>query len=92
MSRVKSILKVSGQGVSRPYLCTDEADRIRWCKGSHTGFRSVISEWICASMENVDIDFPTDNPASELERQYENLVSLPCIPHEAATSNRELKR
>jgi len=30
----------------------------------------------------------TDNPESELERQYENLVSLPCIPHEAATSNR----
>ena len=33
----------------------------------------------------------TDDPASELERQYENLVTLPCIPHEAATSNRELK-
>ena len=33
----------------------------------------------------------TDDPASELERQYENLVSLPCIPHEAAASNRELK-
>ena len=30
----------------------------------------------------------TDNPASELERQYENLVHLPCIPHESATSNR----
>ena len=33
----------------------------------------------------------TDNPASELERQYEKLVTLPCIPHETATSNRELK-
>ena len=31
----------------------------------------------------------TDNPSSELERQYENLVSLPCIPYEASTSNRE---
>ena len=48
MNQVKSILKVSEQGVSRPYLCTDEEDRIRWCKGCHTGFRSVISEWICA--------------------------------------------
>ena len=48
MSQVKSILKVSEQGVSRPYLCTDEEDRIRWCKGCHTGFRSVISEWVCA--------------------------------------------
>ena len=50
MNQVKSILKVSEQGVSRPYLCTDEEDRVRWCKGSHTGFRSVISEWICACM------------------------------------------
>ena len=50
MTQVKSILKVSEQGVSRPYLCTDEEDRIRWCKGCHTGFRSVISEWICACM------------------------------------------
>ena len=50
MDQVKSILKVSEQGVSRPYLCTDEEDRVRWCKGSHTGFRSVISEWICACM------------------------------------------
>ena len=33
----------------------------------------------------------TDIPASELERQYEILVSLPCIPHEPATSNRELE-
>ena len=34
----------------------------------------------------------TDDPASELERQYESLVSLPCIPHEPATSNREQGR
>ena len=50
MNQVKSILKVSEQGVSRPYLCTDEEDNIRWCKGCRTGFRSVISEWICACM------------------------------------------
>ena len=24
--------------------------RVRWCKGSHTGLRSVISEWICARL------------------------------------------
>lgn len=50
MERVKSILKVSEQGVSRPYLCTDENDGVRWCKGSHTGLRSLISEWICARL------------------------------------------
>lgn len=36
-------MKVSEQGVSRPYLCTDEEDRIRWCKGCHTGFRPGFS-------------------------------------------------
>ena len=50
MERVKSILKVSEQGVSKPYLCTDEKDGVRWCKGNHTGLRSVISEWICARL------------------------------------------
>ena len=33
----------------------------------------------------------TDNPASELERQYEKMVSLPCIPRESIVSNHELK-
>ena len=33
----------------------------------------------------------TDDPASELEHQYEILVSLPCIPRETSTSNRELE-
>lgn len=31
----------------------------------------------------------TDDPASELERHYKNLVILPCLPREATTSNRE---
>ena len=52
MKRVKSILKVSEQGVSRPYLCVDESGGIRWCKGCHTGIRSVVSEWICARLAN----------------------------------------
>ena len=34
----------------------------------------------------------TDDPASELERQYENLVSLPCISHEAAIIGSESER
>ena len=50
MERIKSILKVSEQGVSKPYLCTDEQDGVRWCKGSHTGLRSLVSEWICARL------------------------------------------
>ncbi len=50
MEKIKAILKVSDQGVSRPFLCTDEHDAVRWCKGSHTGIHSVIAEWMCARL------------------------------------------
>ncbi len=50
MERISTILKISEQGISRPYVCTDEKGEIRWCKGNHTGIRSVISEWICARL------------------------------------------
>ena len=50
MKRIGSILKVSEQGVSRPFLCKDDKGGVRWCKGSHTGFRSLVSEWICGRL------------------------------------------
>lgn len=50
MPHIESILKISEQGVSRPFLCRDEFGGVRWCKGSHTGFRSLVSEWICACL------------------------------------------
>lgn len=50
MRHIESILKVSEQGVSRPFLCKDEDGRVRWCKGSHTGFRSLVSEWLCGCL------------------------------------------
>ena len=46
--RVRQIVCVSDQGVSRPYKCYDENGVLRWCKGNHTGLRSLMSEWICA--------------------------------------------
>ena len=46
--KVAKILRVSEQGVSRPYVCEDDTGRIRWCKGNHTGIRAVICEWVCA--------------------------------------------
>jgi len=48
--RVKHIVKVSDQGVSRPYQCHDENGALRWCKGNHTGLRAVMAEWLCARM------------------------------------------
>ncbi|MCR5839600.1 MAG: HipA domain-containing protein [Kiritimatiellae bacterium] len=50
MKRIASILKVSEQGVSKPFVCKDEDGGVRWCKGSHTGFRSLVSEWVCARL------------------------------------------
>lgn len=47
MKTIESILKISEQGVSRPYLCRDDDGKVRWCKGNHTGIRSLVSEWIC---------------------------------------------
>ena len=57
MQCIGSILKVSEQGVSRPFLCRDKAGGIRWCKGCHTGFRSLVSEWVCARLAR-EIDLP----------------------------------
>jgi hypothetical protein len=42
MRCIDSILKVSDQGVSRPFVCRDDDGGIRWCKGSHTGFNSNL--------------------------------------------------
>ena len=39
---------MSDQGVSQPYQCYDENGVLRWCKGNHTGLRSLVSEWVCA--------------------------------------------
>ena len=50
MRHIESILKVSEQGVSRPFVCKGDDGAVRWCKGSHTGFRSLVSEWICANL------------------------------------------
>lgn len=46
--QVRQIVRVSDQGVSRPYQCYDEKGVLRWCKGNHTGLRSLMSEWVCA--------------------------------------------
>ena len=46
--QIRQIVRVSDQGVSRPYQCFDGEGKLRWCKGNHTGIRSLLSEWICA--------------------------------------------
>ena len=45
---IRQIVGVSEQGVSRPYRCYDENGVLRWCKGNHTGLRSLVAEWVCA--------------------------------------------
>ena len=39
--QIRQIVRVSDQGVSRPYQCYDENGGLRWCKGNHTGLRSL---------------------------------------------------
>lgn len=57
--RVKHIVGVSDQGVSRPYQCHDENGELRWCKGNHTGLRAIMSEWLCARMgQSLDLPVP----------------------------------
>ena len=48
MNIISAIVRVSQQGVSRPYVCRDGLGALYWCKGNHTGLRAVMSEWICA--------------------------------------------
>jgi len=47
---VNSIVKVSLQGVSRPYVCLGDDGFAYWCKGHHTGFRALMLEWLCAGI------------------------------------------
>ena len=65
MRRIESILKVSEQGISRPFLCRDDNGCVRWCKGSHTGLRSLVSEWFCARLAS-EMGLPI--PAFEIFR------------------------
>lgn len=45
--KIDQIVRVSEQGVSRPYQCIDSDGVLRWCKGNHTGLKSLIAEWVC---------------------------------------------
>ena len=56
---------MSDQGVSRPYLCYDESGVLRWCKGNHTGLRSLMSEWVCARIAR-ELGLPV--PAGDILR------------------------
>jgi len=51
--KIGTIVRISQQGVSRPYVCLDESGTLYWCKGNHTGMKAVISEWICARIGRV---------------------------------------
>lgn len=56
---------MSDQGVSQPYQCYDENGVLRWCKGNHTGLRSLMSEWVCARVAR-ELGFPV--PACDILR------------------------
>ena len=59
---IDKILRVSEQGVSRPFVCEDETGDVRWCKGNHTGIRAVICEWVGARIA-ARLELPVPEPA-----------------------------
>ena len=63
--RIRQVVRVSDQGVSRPYQCYDENGVLRWCKGNHTGLRSLIAEWVCARIAR-ELELPV--PACDILR------------------------
>lgn len=63
---------MSDQGVSRPYLCYDENCVLRWCKGNHTGLRSLMSEWVCARIAR-ELGLPV--PAGDILRLDPSIVA-----------------
>ena len=63
--QIRQIVRVSDQGVSRPYQCYDEKGVLRWCKGNHTGLRSLIAEWVCARIAR-ELGLPV--PACDIMR------------------------
>ena len=63
--QIRQIVRVSDQGVSRPYQCYDENGVLRWCKGNHTGLRSLIAEWVCARIAR-ELELPV--PACDILR------------------------
>ena len=63
--QIRQIVRVSDQGVSRPYQCYDENGVLRWCKGNHTGLRSLIAEWVCARIAR-GLELPV--PAGDILR------------------------
>ena len=71
--RIRQIVRVSDQGVSRPYQCCDENGVLRWCKGNHTGLRSLIAEWVCARIARELDEVWSEMPAEWTEAGGEAL-------------------
>jgi len=50
MIEINQIIRRSEQGVTRPYICKDEAGEQLWVKGSAWLASDLASEWICAQL------------------------------------------
>ncbi len=47
MRSAVQIVRVSEQGVSRPFLCLADDGARYWCKGTTSGIRTMQAEWVC---------------------------------------------
>ncbi len=50
MRQIKTIVRMSDQGVSLPFLCKDEEEASWWCKGHLSGEQTQRYEWVCANL------------------------------------------
>lgn len=49
MQQIEAIVRMSEQGVTHPFRCCAVGGEW-WCKGWHTGIRSLVREWVCANL------------------------------------------
>lgn len=74
---ITAIVKVSMQGVSRPYVCLGDDGRLYWCKGNHTGLRALMLEWLCAKIaQTVGLPVPECRIAKLTPRLFRSWQSF----------------
>ncbi|MEO5558847.1 MAG: HipA family kinase [Dokdonella sp.] len=71
--QITEILRRSEQGVTRPFLCRCEDDRLYYVKGSGAGPRSLLCEWLAGQLARA-FDLPL--PEFAIVQASQDLIDL----------------
>ena len=71
--QIVEILKRSEQGMTRPFICRCEDDRLYYVKGRGAGPRSLLCEWLAGHLANA-LDLPV--PEFVIAQASKELVDL----------------